>query len=210
MVLYRHGRSTGAYRSMSLFLDIGQGAGLAGSSGVRPYLPPLLAGALARGNVGLDFSGTNYAFLESPWWLALMFLLAVVSYLLERRRPGAGTSRQVEIVLGILGLVFGALLFAGSLADNHYTSWPGLIGGVACAALGFAAVVGLLRRTRRRLDASAASFLTAYADLISLALAGLAILIPPISFVALAGFVVLLIGGRRASGQKYEGLRILR
>jgi hypothetical protein len=195
---------------MSLFLDIGQGAGLAGSSGVRPYLPPLLAGALARGNVGLDFSGTNYAFLESPWWLALMFLLAVVSYLLERRRPGAGTSRQVEIVLGILGLVFGALLFAGSLADNHYTSWPGLIGGVACAALGFAAVVGLLRRTRRRLDASAASFLTAYADLISLALAGLAILIPPISFVALAGFVVLLIGGRRASGQKYEGLRILR
>jgi hypothetical protein len=151
MVLYRHGRSTGAYRSMSLFLDIGQGAGLAGSSGVRPYLPPLLAGALARGNVGLDFSGTNYAFLESPWWLALMFLLAVVSYLLERRRPGAGTSRQVEIVLGILGLVFGALLFAGSLADNHYTSWPGLIGGVACAALGFAAVVGLLRLGPHRL-----------------------------------------------------------
>jgi hypothetical protein len=195
---------------MSLFLDIGQGAGLAGSSGVRPYLPPLLAGALARGNVGLDFTGTSYAFLESPWWLALMFALAVISYLIERRRPGAGTSRQVEIVLGLLGLAFGALLFAGSLADNHYTSWPGLIGGVACAALGFAAVAGLLRRTRRRLDHSTASFLTAYADLISLALAGLAILFPPISFVALAGFVLLLIGGRRAGSQKYEGLRILR
>jgi hypothetical protein len=195
---------------MSLVLDIGQGAGLAGSSGVRPYLPPLLAGALARGNVGLDFSGTSYSFLERPWWLALMFALAVVSYLLERRRPGAASSRQLELVLGILGLVFGALLFAGSLADEHYTSWPGLIGGAACAALGFAAVTGLLRRTRRRLDESAASFLTAYADLISLALAGLAILFPPISFLALAGFVLLLIGGRRASGQKYEGLRILR
>ena len=195
---------------MSLILDIGQGAGLSGSSGVRPYLPPLLAGALARGNVGLDFSGTSYSFLESPWWLALMFALAVASYLLERRRPGAGTSRQVELGLGLLGLAFGAVLFAGSLADGNYTSWPGLIGGAACAALGFAAVAGLLRRTRRRLDASAASFLTAYADLISLALAGLAILFPPISFVALAGFVLLLIGGRRASGQKYEGLRILR
>jgi Domain of unknown function (DUF4126) len=195
---------------MSLFLDIGQGAGLSGSSGIRPYLPPLLAGALARGNVGLDFSGTSYSFLESPWWLALMFALAVVSYLIERRRPGAGTSRQVELVLGALGLVFGALLFAGSLADDHYTSWPGLIAGVACAALGFAAVVGLLRRARRRLDASAASFLTAYADLISLAIAGLAILFPPISFLALAGFVLLLVGSRRASGQKYEGLRILR
>ena len=196
--------------TLSLFLDIGQGAGLAGSSGVRPYLPPLLAGALARGNVGLDFSGTSYAFLESPWWLALMFVLAVASYLLERRRPGAGTSRQVERLLGVLGVAFGALLFAGSLADTHHTSWPGLIAGAACAALGFAAVVGLLRRTRRRLEASAASFLTAYADLISLALAGLAILIPPISFVALAGFLLLLMGGRRARGQKYEGLRILR
>jgi Domain of unknown function (DUF4126)/TgpA N-terminal domain len=195
---------------MSLILDIGQGAGLAGSSGIRPFLPPLLAGALARGNVGLDFTGTSYAFLESPWWLALIFALAVVSYLLERRRPAVAASRQVEIVFGVLGIAFGALLFAGSLADNHHTSWPGLIGGAACAVLGFAAVAGLLRRTRRRLDASAASFLTAYADLISLALAGLAILFPPIAFVALAGLVLLLISGQRASGQKYEGLRILR
>src|SRR5690349_24479382 len=57
----------GAYRParVSLFMDIGQGTGLAGSSGVRPFLPPLLAGALARGDVGLDFSGTDYRFLES-------------------------------------------------------------------------------------------------------------------------------------------------
>jgi hypothetical protein len=195
---------------MSLIFDIGQGAGLAGSSGIRPFLPPLLAGALARGDVGLDFSGTDYSFLESPWWLALLFALAVASYLVERRRPTVVMSRQAELVLGGLGIVFGALLFAGSLADTGHTSWPGLIGGAACALLGFAAVAGLLRRTRRRLDASAASFLTAYADLISLALAGLAILFPPISFVALAGFVLLLMGGQRAGGQKYEGLRILR
>jgi hypothetical protein len=195
---------------MSLFLDIGQGAGLAGSSGVRPYLPPLLAGALARGNIGLDFSGTSYSFLESPWWLVLMFALAVLSYLAERRRPELARSRQAELLLAALGLAFGALLFAGSLADEHHTSWPGLIAGVACAALGFAAVVGLLRRARRRLDQSAASFLTAYADAIALAIAGLSIAIPPVAFVALAAFVLLIASGQRASGQKYEGLRILR
>jgi hypothetical protein len=195
---------------MSLVFDIGQGAGLAGSSGIRPYLPPLLAGALARGNVGLDFSGTSYSFLEKPWWLALMFALAVASYLVERRRPGAASSRQLELVLGLIGVVVGALLFAGSLADTGHTSWPGLVGGAACAMLGFAAVAGLLRRTRRRLEDSAASFLTAYADVISLALAGLAILFPPLAFLALAGFVLLLISGQRAGGQKYEGLRILR
>ena len=130
-------------------MDIGQGAGLAGSSGVRPFLPPLLAGALARGNTGLDFGGTDFSFLESVWWLALLLALAVLSYLLERWRPDVAASRRLELGLGALALAFGALLFAGSLADNGYESWPGLIGGVACAALGFAAVVGLLRRTRR-------------------------------------------------------------
>ena len=188
-------------------MDIGQGAGLAGSSGIRPFLPPLLAGALARGDTGLDFSGTDFSFLESVWWLVLLLALAALSYGLERARPG---NRQVELGLGALGIAFGALLFAGSLADTGHKSWPGLIAGAACALLGFAALAGLLRRTRRRLDASAASFLTAYADIASLALAGLAILLPPLSFLAIAAVILLLVTGRSGEARKYEGLRILR
>jgi hypothetical protein len=49
-----------------------------------------------------------------------------------------------------------------------------------------------------------------YADLVALVLAGLSILFPPIAFVALAAFLVLIVRSRSESAQKYEGLRSLR
>ena len=45
-------------------MDTTTGMGLAGATGVRPYLPPLLAGALARSDTGIDFDGTDWRFLE--------------------------------------------------------------------------------------------------------------------------------------------------
>src|SRR5687767_10761257 len=62
--------------AISLFLDIGQGAGLSGATGVNPFLPPLIAGALARGDAGVDFEGTDYSFLEKPGFLAAVLALA--------------------------------------------------------------------------------------------------------------------------------------
>ena len=50
---------------MSLFLDIGKGAGLASASGVRPFLPPLLAGALARGNIGINFDRNRHGLVRN-------------------------------------------------------------------------------------------------------------------------------------------------
>src|SRR5256714_15201382 len=105
-------------------MDIGQGAGLSGASGVRPFLPALLAGALARENSGVDFGGTDFSFLESPAFLLVVFVLALGSYALGRRGQSAP-----EAAMLVLGVVLGALLFAGSLADGHHTSWPGIIGG---------------------------------------------------------------------------------
>src|SRR5918999_4687125 len=80
---------------MSLFLDIGTGAGLASSTGVRPYLPPLLAGGLARGDVTIDFDGTDFSFLESTPFLAAVVVLGVVAFLAERSdRGGEGSGRS--------------------------------------------------------------------------------------------------------------------
>src|SRR3954470_25070889 len=131
---------------MSLFMDIGQGAGLSGASGVRPFLPALLAGALARGDTGLDFDGTDFSFLESTWFLLVVLVLAVAVYAFERR----GQTDALDRPLLVLGMVLGALLFAGSLADEGYTSWPGLIAGVACAALGYFALALFFARARGR------------------------------------------------------------
>lgn len=192
---------------MSLFLDIGQGAGLAGATGVRPFLPPLLAGALARGDLGIDFDGTDWAFLETPGFLFAVLALAVVSYVAERsganRRIVAAGSAAVAVVLG-------ALLFAGSLAEGGNSALPGVVAGAVCALLAYVAVGGLLERVAKRLDEGAARLLTVYADLVALLLAGISILLPPVAFLALAAFVLLLVKGRRGKGRKYAGLRILR
>jgi Domain of unknown function (DUF4126) len=200
-------------RTMSLFLDIGQGAGLAGASGIRPFLPPLLAGALARGDIGVDFDDTGWRFLEAPGFLLAVFALAVLWYAVSR----SGPNRSLELVAAVIGLTLGGLLFAGSLAEGGNTTWPGIVAGVACAALAWASVGALFERARRRLgagrqgaEAGSADLLSLYAEGIALALAGLAIALPPVSFLALIAFVVLLVRGRRDADSKYAGLRVLR
>ena len=82
--------------------------------------------------------------------------------------------------------------------------------GPLCAALAWLAVGGLVERVRARLEPDQAALVTAYADGAALILAAIAIFVPPLAFLAIPGFVVLLLGGRRREGEKYAGLRILR
>ncbi len=191
---------------MRLLLDILQGAGLSAAAGIRPFLPALAAGGLASADLGVDFDGTRFAFLESPAFLVALLVALVLSVLLRARLDAPAPAAA----LAGIGVGLGALLFAGTLDDRHDTWWPGLIAGMACAALAGAAVRDLLARTRVRLDAEAAAALPFYAEAVAMVLAGIAILVPPLSVLALAFLVWLLAGGRRRSGEKYAGLRILR
>jgi hypothetical protein len=122
----------------------------------------------------------------------------------------AGSRRPLELAFAGLGVGLGALLFAGSLAEGGHSAWPGLAAGAAGALLAWLAVGGLLERTRRRLDSGAASVLGLYAEGAALLLAALAIALPPVSFLAVAGFLLLLVRGRGQASGKYAGLRILR
>jgi hypothetical protein len=187
-------------------MDIGQGAGLAGAAGTRPFLPPLLAGGLARGDIGIDFDGTGWEFLESPAFLLTVFALAAAWFVAER---SGLDDRWARRAVAVAGLALGGLLFGGSIGTQS-ASFLGVVAGVACAALAFVAVNGLLDRAARRLDDDAAGFLDLYAEAFALALAGVAIFLPPVSFLALAGFVLVLLKARAAGDRKYAGLRILR
>ncbi len=193
---------------MEFVFDLLQGIGIAAAIGIRPMLPVLLAGALATRDIGLDFDGTDFAFLESwPFMLAAVLVTAALVY--------AGRNRTVEPVplvwtLAAVCVLLGALEAAGSLADRGHTIVPGVVLGAAAAALGFAAARDLFARVRRRLDAEAAAALPVYAESAALAGAGLSILFPPLALLLVGALAWLLIGGRRREGEKYAGLRILR
>jgi hypothetical protein len=194
---------------VELVLDLLQGAGIAAAIGIRPFLPVLLAGALASADVGLDFDGTSFAFLEGwPFLLAVLVLVAITDFA-TRRRADLETGPVVWVLLGI-ALVLGALQGAGSLADHDHPVAVGIVAGAAAAALGFFAARSLFGRVRRRLDADAQSILPLYGEGAALGAAGASILFPPLAILVLAGLAWLLAGGRRRAGEKYAGLRILR
>ena len=196
---------------MDLALAIAQGIGLALACGIRPFLPALLAGALAAADLGVNFGGTDFAFLERSWFLLAVVVALAAVVALERRRGAAllDAGRLGAAVAGA-GIGLGALLCAGSMADVSTTWWPGLPIGLACAAIGQAAARGVLTGAAARLDAEARAALPLYADGASLALAALAVAVPPLSLVALALCLWLLLRRRRRKGEKYAGLRVLR
>jgi hypothetical protein len=195
---------------MDAFLVICQGIGLATAAGIRPFLPALLAGALAGADSGLDFDGTDFAFLEQAIWMIAVVALLAATVGLERRRPEAFESGALGAALAGVSIGVGALLFGASMADEGHPAWIGLVGGVACAALANASARNFFARVGKRLDAEARGVLGVYKDGSSLILAGLAILIPPISLIALGAVAWLWLRGRARDDEKYAGLRSLR
>ena len=200
---------------MHLLFDIFQGIGIAAAVGIRPFLPVLAVGALAAGNIQIDFTGTDFSLLESTPWLLAMALCAIALALAERRLGVARTERPSALaVSAAIALVLAAIMFGGALAHHHHprwsTDWPGFPAGIACALIALAAMRPLFARARARLDPEAASAVSLYADAIAVVFAILSVVAPPVGVLGLAALCLILIAGRRQKGKKYAGLRILR
>jgi hypothetical protein len=204
-----------------IFFYIGLGAGLAAACGLRPFLPVLLAGALASsGALGVHFTRDPFQFLQADWWLLVVALALVVAYALQLllglsalAEPGAERSRPQPLAAALAGLGYGAgaVMFAGTLAAHEDAWWPGLVGGLAVVALAQRAVLPVFARARARLaDGAAKQALTVYLDAASLLLAVLVSLLHPLGYVAVVLLVWFALRGRRRGEEKYAGLRILR
>lgn len=204
-----------------IFFDIGLGAGLGAASGFRPFLPLLLAGALASaGALGVHFSPGPFVFLEEDWWLLVVAVTLVLAYVaqlflglapvLDPRSSRAGADPLAASIAG-LSLGAGGLMFAGTLAAHHDAWWPGLIGGIAAAALAQRVVAPIILGARSRLtDGGARQALSVYLDAAALVLAALVAVLHPLGYVLLAALVWMLVRTRSRATEKYAGLRILR
>ena len=205
-----------------IFFYIGLGAGLAAACGLRPFLPALLAGALASAKaLGVSFAHDPFRFLQDDWWLLVVVAVLVVAYALQLLLGMSGVpesatkgARRVDpLAASLTGLAFGAgaLLFGGTLAAHGDSAWPGVVGGLVVVGLSQRAVLPLFARARARLtDGAAKQALTVYLDAASLVLAVLVALLHPLGYVALALLLWLLARGRVRGEEKYAGLRILR
>ena len=142
---------------MDFVFDLLQGAGIAAAIGIRPFLPVLLVGALAAGDLGIDFDGTDFAFLEQA---PLLRDRRAAARGLDLRRPPRGararsSGRRGRYLLATFAVVHRALLFAaGAMADDgDEHRGRGRSSATLCAALGYVVARDLLTRVRKRLDA---------------------------------------------------------
>lgn len=207
-----------------LVFYIGLGLGLACACGLRPFLPLLLAGALASAgalNVSFGPAGSSFHFLQTDWWLLVVVVALVLSYaaqVLLRSSPVLDSSpgrtsapSPLAAASAGIGLGAGAVLFAGTLSAHGDLVWPGLVGGLLAAALAQRASGPVLARARLRLpDRGAREALTVYLDAASLLLAALVALLPPLGYVAVVLLAWFVWRGRARDGEsRYAGLRIL-
>jgi hypothetical protein len=205
------------------FFDIGLGAGLAAACGLRPFVPVLLAGALASSSaLGVAFAHGHFRFLQADWWLLVVAVVLALAYALQlllgmapsldsaSARSEGGPDPLAAATAGI-AYGTGALLFAGTLAAHRDAWWPGLLGGLAIVWIVQRASAPVIARARARLsDRASREALTLYLDAAALVLAALVAALHPLGYVAVALLAWFGWRGRARSDQKYAGLRILR
>jgi hypothetical protein len=177
----------------------------------------IATGVLAHEDAGIDFTGTDWSWMESWVFIGILAALFVLFWVMdrsgtnERIRPD-GRPMEKTPSYPFFCAVAGALLFAGTLADAGRASWPGLVAGAVAGFIGYLALARLFMRANARLFAAGdpGVLLGLGRDLLVVALSVLCVLVDPLGYAVPAVALALLVASRGRGDEKYEGLRVLR
>ena len=194
---------------MDLFLAICQAAGLALAVGIGGPLAALFIVVMASLEAGIDPAGTDLEFIAETWFVTVVFACNVFLYLARRRELA------VRLPLIAFAAAFGAIAGAASLAEEGEPLVLGLVIGAlvggGSALLAGDVLAGAQRRSATAGEGAATSDTLALIFAVAgIGAAALALFVPPAAIALLIALVVLAAGRQRRSGEKYEGLRILR
>jgi hypothetical protein len=106
------------------------------------------------------------------------------------------------------GAVIGAIAGALSISSDDQSIVAGIVAGAAGGWLGARVISGVVVGAVRR--AGGFGSIVLIVVVAALLLAGLSILLPPVSLLAVLALGWLMVARRRRADRKYEGLRILR
>ncbi len=149
-------------------------------------------------------------FLHACQGLGLALAVGMFAGGIAGTREHAG---NVTPALALIGALAGAYLFGWSLtqADADHPAWPGWPVGILAALLGFTVARSIVTGARGRAAEGTVNAAFAFPVVVAgLVLAGLSLLISPISLLALVALLFLWYRRRQREGRKYEGLRVLR
>jgi uncharacterized membrane protein len=177
----------------------------------------ITTGVLAHEDAGIDFSGTDWSWMESWVFLGILAVLYIAFWVMDRQgksdtiRPG-GRATEAGPAYVVMCAVAGALLFAGSLADGGETSWPGLVAGAVAGLIGYLGLGLLFMRANQRVMAAGdpGVVLGLGRDVLTIVLTVICVFADVVGYVVLLAALVLILAARRREGEKYEGLRVLR
>ncbi len=119
----------------------------------------------------------------------------------------------LALVIGVAVSIVGGLVWGQRLtqADVDHPAWPGWpVGFVATFFALYVACNFVQGAVERAGEDGSAGTTAALVGVAGLVLAGLVIVIPPISLVALVGIIYLWFAQRRRAAQKHAGLRSIR
>ena len=137
---------------MDLFLAICEAIGLGVAVGLGGPLAWLFIGVMASFEAGIDPRGTDWSFIGSGWFIAVLFAANVAAFYQGRR--GLRTRVPDAAAAAVLGAIFGAAALA---AEGEPAAIGFLLGGAiapACSLLASGVLEGASRRAAGRAPAS--------------------------------------------------------